>query len=282
MKTALVTGASSGFGFETVVRLLQQDWRVIAALKDLPQESQAFKSLQAEYPHTLQLEQLDLTQATDYQPLLAKLRQLGQLDLLVNNAGFGTYGALLDLSEAQIRQQFEVNFFGPLLLTKSLIPLLQKSQGRIITVTSIMAQYSMPLVSLYSASKYALEGWSEGLYQELKPLGIQVCTLQPGGYRTPFYRSLVWGEQSFAEHSPYKQMGLNFQAFMHKLALRPKAPHPAEVAEVILRLIQQPQMPRSLVVGKDARLIATLRKLCSQRQFQHLIARLNKKILGDF
>jgi NAD(P)-dependent dehydrogenase (short-subunit alcohol dehydrogenase family) len=283
MKVAWVTGAASGFGYYTVLALLAEGWQVIATLKDLAQESPAFAETQAQYPESLTLQALDLTQLEQLPPILELLqsRYQGQLDLLVNNAGFGTYGAIQDLSEAQIRQQFEVNFFGPLLLTQQLIPYLQKSGGRVISVTSIMARYAMPLVSMYSASKYALEGLSEGLRQELKYLGIQLCTVQPGGYRTPFYKSLVWGERSFDDNSRYKQMGEHFQGFMQKLAARPKPQRPQEVAQVILKLSRLPRLPRSVVVGKDAKLIALLERFLPYSLFRVFMNRLNRVILGE-
>jgi NAD(P)-dependent dehydrogenase (short-subunit alcohol dehydrogenase family) len=174
----------------------------------------------------------------------------------------------------------EVNFFGPVLLTRSLLPLLRQGQGRVITVTSIMAQYSMPLVEVYSASKYALEGLFEGLYYEMQPWGVQVCTVQPGGYRTAFFKSLQWGDTSLSPDSPYYAWGQSFQVFMDRLAQRPRAPHPQAVAQKIAGLLKQKRMPRSVVVGKDAVLIAALRKCLPAGVFHRLIQRLNRRVLG--
>lgn len=279
---ALVTGAGSGFGFETVKALLKQNWRVLAGVKNLDVEAEHFKELQDQYPHTLIVKQLDITLPEQRLAIVQAVNdQFGHLDLLVNNAGFGTYGALYDLSEDQIRYQFEVNFFGPLLFTQLLIPVLQ-SGGKIINVTSIMARYSMPLVSMYSASKYALEGAWEGIYQELAILGIQSCTVQPGGYRTAFYKSLTWGKSSFAETSPYRDMGLHFQNFMRQLAQRPKAPDPQDVANEIVKLAGQSQLPRTCVIGKDAKLIALLQRVLPYVWFHRVMNLLHQKILGPF
>lgn len=274
-KYALVTGASSGFGFEIVQMLLQAGWHVMATLKSEDERTPLT-------PHDrLTLQVLDLTHTEQIQATLRRVQQdYGQLDLLINNAGFGTYGALEDLSASQLRLQMEVNFFGPVLLTRSLLPLLRQTQGRIITVTSIMAQYSMPLVEAYSASKYALEGLFEGLYYEMQPLGVQVCTVQPGGYRTAFFKSLQWGDTSFSQHSPYYAWGQNFQGFMDRLAQRPRAPHPQEVAQKIAGLLQRKRMPRSVVVGKDAVLIAGLRKMLPATTFHFLMQRMNRRVMG--
>jgi NAD(P)-dependent dehydrogenase (short-subunit alcohol dehydrogenase family) len=274
-KYALVTGASSGFGYEVVQMLLQTDWHVMATLK-----SEAEQAHFVPHPR-LTLQCMDLTQAEQIQATADRVqRDFPHLDLLINNAGFGTYGALEDVSAAQLRLQMEVNFFGPVLLTRSLLPALRKAQGRIITVTSIMGQYSMPLVEAYSASKYALEGLFEGLYYEMQPLGVQVCTVQPGGYRTDFFKALQWGDTSLSKDSPYYAWGQNFQGFMDRLAQRPRAPHPQEVAQKIASLLKQKRMPRSVVVGKDAVLIAALRKALPGAVFHGLIQRMNRKVLG--
>lgn len=272
-KYAVVTGAGSGFGFEIVQLLLTAGWCVTATLQSEAEQS-AFS------PHgQLQLAVMDLTDATHIQRTVAQITQdYAQLDLLVNNAGFGTYGALEDLSEAQLRLQMEVNFFGPVFFTRALLPLLRRGRGRLITVTSIMAQYSMPLVEAYSASKYALEGLFEGLYYELKPQGIQVCTVQPGGYRTSFFKALHWGDTSLQQDSLYFSWGQNLQAFMDRLAERPHAPHPHEVAQKIDWLLRQKRMPRSVVVGKDAVLIAGLRKILPAAAFHFLIQRMNQRV----
>lgn len=274
-KYALVTGASSGFGYEIVQMLLQAGWHVMATLKS-EAEQQPFE------PHDrLTLQVMDLTDSTQIQATLRRVEQdYARLDLLVNNAGFGTYGALEDVSEAQLRLQMEVNFFGPVLLTRSLLPLLRQAQGRVITVTSIMAQYSMPLVEVYSASKYALEGLFEGLYYEMEPLGVQVCTVQPGGYRTAFFKALQWGDTSLNADSPYYAWGQSFQGFMDRLARRPRAPHPQEVAQKVAGLLAQKRMPRSVVVGKDAVLIAALRRALPAWVFHRLIQRMNRRVFG--
>lgn len=273
-KYAVVTGCASGFGFEVVQLLLQQGWQVLATLKSEDEKAHFA-------PHaSLQFAILDFTVSGHLEATVAQIQQdFPRLDLLVNNAGFGTYGALEDLSEAQLRLQFEVNFFGPVCLTRLLLPSLRASQGRVITVTSIMGQYAMPLVSAYAASKYALEGLFEGLYYELQPHGVQVCTVQPGGYRTHFFKSLHWGVNSHNATSVYAPWGQHFQAFMDRLAQRSKAPHPREVAQKVLWLLQQKKMPRSVVVGKDAWGIATLRKGLPASLFHALIQRMNRQIL---
>lgn len=275
----MVTGAASGFGFETVKGLLAQGWHVLATFKSREETAVFADALPEAEAQRLSFALMDLTQTDQIEAVATQvLTTFPRLDVLINNAGFGTYGALEDLTMEQLRLQMEVNFFGPVQLTRLLLPALAASRGRVITVTSIMAQYSMPLVEAYSASKYALEGLFEGLYYELKPRGVQVCTVQPGGYRTAFFQSLHWGERSQHQDSPYYTWGQHFQDFMDTLAERPRAPHPRGVAQKILSLLQQQRMPRSVVVGKDAWLIAKLRKALPAPAFHFLIQRMNRRV----
>lgn len=278
-KIALITGASSGFGQKMAEDLLAQNWTVIATFRQASNRPERFVEERKNYPQNLFIHSLDLTQSDDIKAIVAYVqdRHQGQLDLLINNAGFGTYGALEDLSEDQIRQQMETNFFGPTFLTRRLLPLLRQSQGRVITITSIMGRYSMPLVSMYSASKYALEGLHEGLYFELKNQGVQVCTVQPGGFRTHFLNALVWGANSQNTDSAYYQMGQNFQAFMKQLTSRDKAPGPEIVSQAVMKLLKAKKLPRTVVVGKDAKALAALKR-APWRVYQVAISAMSRKI----
>lgn len=279
---ALVTGAGAGFGRAIVEALLANGWQVLATSLQRETASPDWQALGRQYPDQLHLLALDVTAPEQITAAVNYLQRhfQGQLNLLVNNAGFGTYGALEDLAMPQIRQQLEVNFFGPLQVTRACLPLLRKTQGRVVTVTSIMAQYAMPLVGLYAASKYALEGLSEALYYELAPHGVQVCTLQPGGYRTGFYRALVWGEGSLQPQSAYRSQSQHFQQFIQQLTSRPKGPDPAAVARVLVRLLQRKRLPRTVVIGADARLIAALKRFLPYQAFAWCLNRLNRKVYG--
>lgn len=280
-KIALVTGASSGFGQKMVEDLLARNWQVIASFRQAHERPEVLAQERQKYPQKLRIVSLDVTRPEEREALLKLLESEygGRLDLLVNNAGYGLYGALEDLSEDQIRAQMETNFFGPMLLTRLLLPCLKRTQGRLITITSIMGRYSMPLVGLYSASKYALEGLHEALYYELHSQGIQVCTIQPGGFRTRFLASVTWGANSREQNSAYYQMGQNFQAFMDRLTSRPKAPGPERVSQAVMKVLQRPQMPRCVVVGKDATALAALQR-GPRKIYQAFIRKMSAQIFG--
>lgn len=275
MKTVIVTGASSGFGLDMVKLFLDGGWKVIATMRKLDQRKVELKG-QLDLDHkNLILAELDVAINDS---LDSFIESVDAVDVLINNAGFGTYGALEDVSEEQIRYQMEVNYFGPVKLIKGLLPKLRSSKGKIINISSLMGRYACPLSSVYSSSKYALEGLSEGLMYELKPFGIDVATIQPGGHRTNFVKSVAWGENSFSKDSPYRQQTDGFKGMMDKLSARTNAPKSETVAQKAYNLATTGQMPRKVVVGKDAKFVALLQGILPSGAYRKLMFASNKKI----
>src|SRR5688572_23972764 len=164
-KVVLITGSSSGFGRLLVKAFLARDWTVVGTLRNAQRSEEIFHEELKAYAGRFFAPPLDVTREEERAAAcdFIERRFEGRLDCLVNNAGFGLFGPLEESSEAQIREQMEVNFFGTVLLTRSLLPSLRKSGGRIINISSAMGYMGMPLSSMYSASKFALEGFSESL-----------------------------------------------------------------------------------------------------------------------
>ncbi|MDB5037153.1 MAG: yusZ, partial [Bacteriovoracaceae bacterium] len=181
-------------------------------------------------------------------------------DCLVNNAGFGLFGALEDLSQTQIRQQMEVNFFGLLFLTQTLLPLLRKNRGRILNISSVVGYMGLPFTSLYSSSKFALEGLTESLYYEAKPFGVQVCLIEPGQHRTDFGKKLIYGEKSFEPFSPYFRFSKKFKEFRESSRKKPGVPSSSVVDKIVL-LSEKKTIPLHVPIGIDAKLSYYLKKL---------------------
>lgn len=283
MKLALVTGVASGFGRAIVLDLLTEGWTVIATCRRLVERSETFSEATSQHEDRLRLLDCDVTDAHQREAIVSLIETefQGKLDLLVSNAGYGTFGAFEDVNEAQLRAQFETNFFGPVLLMRRLLPALRATQGRVITVTSMMARFSMPLGSVYSASKYALEGLSEGLYYELKAFGVQLCTIQPGGHRTNFMRSAHWGERSEHAGSPYHQMTLRFQRMRDRMLSREKAPTAEKVSQLVIKLSKSRRMPRAVLVGGDARMMGAAQDLLPGNLYPKLMTMFFSKILKD-
>ena len=187
MKTIFITGASSGFGKLAVEDLLASGHRVVATVRGGRDRAAKLFPQWIDKP-ALRILDLDLSQFDRLESSLLEIERLseGRIDVLINNAGYGLFGMSEDLSPAEVRYQFDVNFFAPLRLTQLLLPRLIESQGKIINVTSVVGFMTLPMYSAYCASKYALESLSESLYYELKPHGVQVAAVEPGGFRTDF------------------------------------------------------------------------------------------------
>lgn len=275
-RIVVITGCSSGFGLEMVESFLSCGDIVVATMRNATQRKDILKNLSDTYPNHLFIENLDVTSETQRKELVTSLHKNfgGRCDILVNNAGYGIFGALEDTSEKQIRDIFEVNFMGPTLLIKELLPLLRETKGRVINVSSLMGRSSLPLGGVYSASKYALEGLSEGLFYECAHVGVQVSTIQPGGHRTKFISSLAWGENAFDNHSKYIQLTRGLQSMMSKLSSREKAPGASKVAREVIKVTRKNKMPRAVLVGGDALFVRLLQAILPSDLYQRLTRRM--------
>lgn len=190
MKTALITGASSGFGLGVTLELARRGWRVFAGMRDLAKSDNLVAQAQAAGVAThIEIVELDVTIANSVERAVTRTLEQsgGSIEALVNNAGYSVLGAFEDLTEEDCRRQMETNFFGVLAMTRAILPSMRKAQGgRIVVVTSNAVNSPHPLLSIYAASKWALEGWAEGLAMEIAPFGIDITVLQPGAHRTEF------------------------------------------------------------------------------------------------
>ena len=259
-RTVLVTGASSGFGRAMVGRLLAADWRVLATLRQAPARRDLFAAELAAHPGSLEVLSLDVASAAEREAMAAALAARPEgLQAFVSNAGYGLFGPLEELTEAQLRDQLEVNLVGAALLTRALLPALRRARGRIVFVSSLLGARGLPLTSAYCASKFALEGLAESLYHELRPLGVQVAIVQPGGHRTGFGDHAAWGEASVLG-SPYARRVAAYRERLAGRRSRP-APGPEPVARAVERLLAAGRMPLRVRVGADSRLSRLLGRL---------------------
>jgi NAD(P)-dependent dehydrogenase (short-subunit alcohol dehydrogenase family) len=254
MKTVLLTGGSSGFGKMAVSLLLERGHTVIAALRG--GESRLEKIFRQELrEHPGKLIALDLhmekPETFDSAARLVANRFGGKLDVLVNNAGYGLFGTLEDFSEPQLRHQMEVNFFGPAFLTRALLPALRSARGRVINISSVAGRHSFPGYAAYNASKFSLEGLCEAMHYDLKPHGVQVALIEPGGFKTDFTtRSQLFGEGAFLPSSPYRARN---EALSHFLATSSdRLGNPARVAKLIVCFAEKRRLPLRRRIGADS------------------------------
>lgn len=181
-KTVLITGTSSGFGLEAAKFFAENNWNVIATMRDV---SKAGKLLNME---NVVIEKLDVEDISTINAAIESgIKQFGRIDVVVNNAGYGLFGIFEGASREAIQAQFNVNVFGAMDVSRAILPHFRSNNsGTIINVSSGAGVVGFPMASIYSASKFALEGFSEGLRYELGALGIKVKVVEPGGALTNF------------------------------------------------------------------------------------------------
>lgn len=204
MRSILITGASTGFGRNVALAMAEDGWRVFASMRD-PAKGADLVEAVAGAAGSIEIVALDVTDPVSLETGIAGVLAAtgGTIDALLNNAGYSILGAFEDISDAQCRQQMETNFFGTLAVTRAVLPAMrQAGRGRIVVITSNAVNTPHPMLSMYAASKWALEGWAEALAMEVAPFGVEVAVVQPGAHRTPFANNVV---SVLPEPSAYRQ-----------------------------------------------------------------------------
>ena len=270
-KIALITGASSGFGLLTSVELAKAGFRVVATMRDLARRERLDQAVaSAGVGARVDVRALDVTKFDTLPGFVdAVVRDYGRLDVLVNNAGFAVAGFAEDIKLDELRLQFETNFFGAVAMTKAALPTMRRQHsGHIIQVSSIAGLHGSVTVSSYSASKHALEGWSESLRMELNALGIKVVLVEPGAFQTDIWtRGAVMGEQATKETSPNIQRSLRMRSAIEKI---PKA-DPIVVAQLIVAIAQNPNPKLRYLVGRDAKMQLALKRILPWKWHEKLV-----------
>jgi NAD(P)-dependent dehydrogenase (short-subunit alcohol dehydrogenase family) len=271
-KIALITGSSSGFGLLTSIELAKAGFRVIATMRDLSRRDRLDQAATAAgVAGQLDIRALDVTNFQALPAVVdAVVRDHGRLDVLVNNAGFAVAGFAEDIKLEELRRQFETNFFGAVAMTKAALPTMRRQHaGHIIMVSSIGGLLGSVSVSSYSASKHALEGWSESLRLEVNALGIKVVLVEPGAYLTDIWtRGAVMGEKATQETSPNIQRILRMRDRIQALPKR----DPIEVARLITSIAQDPDPKLRYLVGRDAKIQLTMKRILPWKRFEKVIA----------
>lgn len=250
-RTAIVTGASSGFGRMTAEALAEGGWHVLAVTR---QDNAAIEGCDTVV--------LDIAEPEAGAELAQRCG--GRLDVLINNAGYGQAGPLENLSDAEIGMQFEVNVLAVARLTRDLLPALRATRGAIINLSSVLGYAGMPFQSLYCASKFAVEGLSESLYHELRPHGVRVHVVEPGAFRTRFAANKRLGAAGAYEREYAALEGM----FRRRGAETIARGGPRDPVHVMQRMVDLAEGRRSGLrhrVGVDAQATYLLRRLLPQR-----------------
>lgn len=271
-KIAVITGTSSGIGLLTSVELAKAGFRVVATMRDLGRRPRLDLAVSAaDVGARIDVRELDVTKFEAMPPFVESLlRDYGRIDVLVNNAGFPVAGFAEDIRLEELRQQFETNFFGAVALTKAVLPAMRKQRsGHIIQVSSIVGLQGAVTVSSYSASKHALEGWSESLRLEVNALGIHVVLVEPGAFETDIWtRSAVMGKEATKPTSPNLERSLNMRERVAKI---PKD-DPVIVARAISAIAQDPNPRLRYLVGRDAKVQLAMKRILPWKWYEKMVA----------
>ena len=262
IKTTLVTGASSGIGEETVKGLLAAGHIVYAGARRVDR----MQPLAEAGAHLLTLDVTDdasMTVAVE-----SILQETGRIDVLVNNAGYGSYGALEEVPLEEARRQFDVNIFGLARLIQLVLPTMRAQRsGRIVNISSIGGKFGEPFGSWYHATKFAVEGLSDSLRMELHPFGIDVVVIQPGATHTEWATIARDSLVKFSGDGPYRE-GARSHAKLMELGDQGSMPaKPSVVAKTIIRAVQARKPKTRYATGGLARTMLFTRRILSDRAF---------------
>ena len=245
--TFFITGVSSGFGEALAQAALSAGHRVVGTVRNEAARAR-FTALHAERAHA---RLLDVTDVDAIDGVVAEVEaSIGPVDVLVNNAGYGHEGVMEESPLADLRRQFDVNVFGAVAVIKAFLPYLRaRRRGHIVNITSMGGFITMPGITYYCGSKFALEGISESLGKELQPFGIAVTAVAPGSFRTDWAgRSMVRTPRSIADYDPLFDPIRSAREAKHGAQLGD--PHKAALA--ILALVASDAPPAHLLLGSDA------------------------------
>ena len=261
-KVVLVTGASSGIGEETVKALLKAGCVVYAGARRVDR----MQPLAAAGARLLALDVTD--EASTAAAVETVVKEAGRIDVLVNNAGYGSYGALEDVPLEEARRQFDVNIFGLARLIQLVLPAMRAQRsGRIVNISSIGGKFGEPFGCWYHATKFAVEGLSDSLRMELHPFGIDVVVIQPGAIVTEWNTLAREGLMKYSGDSAYRE-GARAHARLMASADQGSMPSPPSVvARTILQAVQAAKPRTRYATGGGAHLILFLRRILSDRIF---------------
>jgi len=267
-KVALVTGSSSGIGFETALALARENYFTFASMRNTDKAEKIQEIAKKENLNLVVIE-LDVDKEESIKSAVKKIQeQKGRIDVLVNNAGYGLFGCVEDITIGDLKAQFETNFFGVVRLIQEIAPSMRKQgSGIIVNVSSVAGRIGFPGTPAYISSKFALEGLSECLRYELSPFGIKTIIIEPGVIKTNFFSSMKVTEAK--QDSPYKEITekvMNGVKMMSEMGTPPD-----EVAKTIVNAIKtEDPLPR-YIVGSDASMFLEAKKMKTDIEFENYL-----------
>jgi NAD(P)-dependent dehydrogenase (short-subunit alcohol dehydrogenase family) len=269
---ALVTGSSSGIGYETSLLLAKSGFHTYASMRNI-EKSKSIADIANTEKLPLEIIQLDVNDDRSVKEAIDKIvAEDNRIDVLVNNAGYGLFGSLEDLSIEEIKAQFETNYFGVIRVTQKVLPIMRKqNSGTIVNLSSVGGRVGVPGLSAYQSTKFALEGLSESLSYELEPFGIRVIIVEPGFIRTNIMNSSIMAKKAVDLKSPYFSLMQKVENHFKSMMDNPSTSKPEEVANVILQAITSENPQLRYTAGNDAATVMQAKKTMSDSEFGSLI-----------
>jgi len=267
-KVALVTGSSSGIGYETALMLARNGFDTYATMRNA-NKSKEIEEITKKENLPLRVLKLDVTDDKSVDDAINNiLNEKKSIEVVVNNAGYGLMGSIEDSSLDEIKAQFETNFFGAIRVMQKVLPIMrQQKAGTIVNVSSIAGRIGFPMGSSYVSSKFALEGLSESMSYELEQFGIRILLIEPGVINTNF--AFVTPKKALDTNSPYSPIMNKMQENL--VSTIANGTSPKEVANVILRGITEDSPERRYLVGNDAFELIDARKNSTDKDFEKII-----------
>ncbi len=274
-KVAIVTGSSSGIGFETSLLLARSGYVTFATMRDL-RKGGLLKKIAIKEKIPLTVSPLDVTDQYSVSKGIGSIfRKAGRIDILINNAGYGLTGAFEDLSIEEIRSQYETNFFGLIRTTQAVLPIMRdQKSGIIINISSGLGRFGIATNSAYVSSKFAVEGLTESISYELEPFGIRTIIIEPGIIKTNFLNSSKLARKARDPNSPYKNFMQNSEKGINKL--NESGQDPGIVANIIKESIEDTNPRLRYLAGKDVEQIMEIKNKLSDEDFHSML-----KKMGD-
>ena len=270
-KTVLITGSSSGIGRASVKYFQKKGWNVVATMRK-PEQEKELTLLE----NVICLK-LDVTRPETIQKSIGQaIERFGHIDAVVNNAGYGLFGPFESTTREQVERQFNTNVFGVMEVVRQILPhFREKKEGTIINITSVGGRMTFPLFSLYHASKFAIEGFSESIHYELLPFNIRVKIVEPGAVRTEFMdrSSDRAGALAMDAYRSYVEKGT---AYMDH-AVQTEGSDPEVIARTIVKAASDASSRLRYAAGRDASILLPLRKFIPDSVFLPIV---RKRVMG--
>jgi len=266
-KIAIVTGSSSGIGFETSLALAREGYHTFATMRDTKKGDKILDIARKENL-TIEVLELDVNNEDTIKKTIEKIvREKRRIDVLVNNAGYFLVGCLEDLSIKELKEQFETNFFGVIRVTQIVLPIMRSQKsGTIVNVSSVAGRIGFPVTPGYISSKFALEGLSESMRYELIPFGIKTIIIEPGVIKTNLFATMKKVTRPDSAYKDITEKVMNGLLMMSEMGTPPQ-----EVAKTIVKAISAENPLPRYPVGNDAIMFLEAKKDKTDIEFENYI-----------